>query len=129
MGLLFLCMGEWGGSYIAGIEIGYNSTGIIYAVDGEFCFVVTTAHWIAVPHFRIDRVGQSSLTWYEAMGGHHAFSFRCGHYVDFGTDVVWFGVPFWFLTTLSALALLFAWRKTVKPKLLRAFPVEVQRRA
>jgi len=37
-------------------------------------------------------------------------------------------IPFWFLTTLATLALLFAWRKTRKPNPAMAFPVEMAAR-
>ena len=73
---------------------------------------------------------QSTVGWqFDTMGGEYVTS--PGHFLGFAFDPLWDEVrsfmilPMWYPTAISALILLFAWRRTRRRKLLKAFPVEV----
>ena len=131
IGLLLLCVGEWGLSY-------KYWRGITY-VDHEWHFWEAHCNW-----------GQIHLNWYKIVSSEFgwkvvAFPAESGdandlfyghsYHLGFGfvnekmwgqeQRVVLITIPFWCPTTLCAALLWLVWRKTRPKAVGRAFPVEV----
>jgi hypothetical protein len=121
--LLALCVVAWVVSTITGYEIAQSATWLVIAEKGNFCFVATTAS----VHFDFSacKTDGTWLTYYEMLGGREWAGFRCGHTVDFHTDIGWLGFPFWFPTLLSAVLFWLVWQKTRPKYNVSGFPVEV----
>jgi hypothetical protein len=121
--LLLLFASGWVVSTFTGYEIAQHATWLVIAEKGNLCFVATTAD----VHFDLStcKTDGTALSFYESLGGHQWAGFRCGHYVDFHTDIGWLGCPFWFPTVFFTGLLWWSWRKTRPKSNGNGFPVEL----
>ena len=132
IGLLLLCVGGWGLSYVYDDFFGYEyaPTGSWYMQcgGGKFMFVYEdyistprpTGYWFVghQTHFRNELYGGSK--------GGRMLGFRVSwEFLPFFS--FWHAeIPFWFLSTILAVLLWLAWRWTRPKAQGRAFPVELE---
>ncbi len=138
IGLLLLCVGGWIASYVRLARVSYMGEGLwtLESVNGQ----VALMRW---PDYREKYNWQNDKpTWrcFSTISSGELHS-ELGDYREdwyfLGFGFLWNdpyqpgrwagGIPFWFLTTLSAVALFFSWKKTARRKLGGTFPVEVGR--
>jgi len=127
--LLVLCIGAWVWSYPFRERVGYTGrTGYqewVCEIGGGGVFV--GRHWgfTGTPGWEYLHLGKDNFP-DGTDGSPYLLGFRFFSSppppAGLGSFAI---VPFWFMTALSTAALVFVWRKTGKPKPLRAFPVEI----
>ena len=123
IGLLLLCVGGYGFSYIRGCEVAdtFNKVWGVQSGWGKLhlsWFGISSFSGLWVNDFPVD-------AGYDLEYVDHFHSHYClGFFIRFEPDRTLFTIPFWFPTTISALLLWWVWRKTRPPVKGRAFPVE-----
>jgi len=120
LALLLLCVGAWVWTHRSGMSLGWGGrfTGMVVSERGELCLMRFDDTSLPFGGIIFQRTGIMGLF---GNMGNGFLGFMWGN--EQGQS--WIALPFWFLTSVLALILIYVWRKTrPKPNPATAFPVE-----
>jgi hypothetical protein len=117
--LLMLCIGGWASSYLRSSFITYDHSVSELCLGFENGMLCLGLKKIRSPAYDPIYIGPPNE---QHFLGFFILIHRVTPWSQFEV-----GIPFWCPTGLLAALLIYAWRKTSRPKPLKAFPVEVGR--